>query len=229
MSNNHFLKSKQDYKPKESNNRFSSLDDDDDTNKTSFKDSSNKTNKKNIEYNSGANSFTKSSKPYRDNRRSNDTRTKPQEAPNSNDLNLFPELVDMKETTTNTVESSTNFKDILTNVIEEEKPKVNPIPPGWIQLSRVNGKVVSKSGDLTQHMIKMQQKEILEQERENDPNHIMFKAIESMKNNWQHYEREYDEINGEGSYDEKFILQPVYESEYETESETDTDTENDEM
>ena len=232
MSNNPFLKSKQDYKPRESNNRFSSLDDDDTTNKSLFKDSSNKTNKKNIEYNSAGNSFTQTSKPHRDRdtRRSNETRSKPREtpqivAPNPNDINLFPELVNMKETITNTFESSTNFKDILTNVIEEEKPKENPIPPGWKQLSRVNGQTFAKNGDLTQYMIKMQQKEDLKTKQENDPNHIMFNAIESMKKNWDHYQRDYDEINGVGAYDENFILTPVYGTDCDTESETDSDTE----
>lgn len=232
MSNNIFLKSKQDYKPTESNNRFSSLDDEYDTNNTSFKDSSNKSNKKNIEYKSGENSFTQSSKSYRDNRRTNDSRSKPREtyqivAPNINDIHLFPEIVDMKTNTTNTVELSKNFKDILTNTIKQEepkeKPKENPVPPGWIQLSRVNGKVDAKKGDLTQYIIKIQNKEVIEQS--NDPNHIMFKAIESMTNNWQHYQRDYDEINGEGEYDERFILPPVYGPEYDTESDIDTDTE----
>ena len=40
----------------------------------------------------------------------------------------------------------------------------------------------------------------------------MCKAIETMKHNWEQYEREYNDANGENSYAEKFILPPVYDS-----------------
>ena len=129
MSNNPFLKSK------ESNNRFNFLDDED-TNK-SFKESSNKSNRKNIDYDSSQNSFTQSSRPrdrdrdrdrdsYRNNnRRNNDYNPRPREPSpppvvvnlDAADSNLFPELAPIKENTTS-VKASTNFKDVLTHVIE---------------------------------------------------------------------------------------------------------------
>jgi len=241
MSNNPFLKSK------ESNNRFSSLQDDD---KSSFKESSNKScklvNRKNIEYEASQNSFKQSSKPQRNRDQDSDsrfnrrddkfTKPKPREpspppvvGPDATDINLFPELIPIKEnSTTSKNEVSTKFKDILKNVIEEEKPKENPIPPGWVRLSLVNRQTVIEYGPPTPWMIKQQQKEELQKQLEDDPNYIMFQAIEAMKKNWERHEREYDEINGEGAYAERFRLPPVYGPEYDTETETEDDTEDDE-
>jgi hypothetical protein len=46
----------------------------------------------------------------------------------------------------------------------------------------------------------------------------MYNVVEAMKKNWYLNERIYDSIHGEGAYEERFRLTPVYESEYETES-----------
>lgn len=238
MSNNPFLKSK------ESNNRFKFLDDDD--SKSSFKET-NKSKRQNIEYESSQNSFTQSSRPkdrdrdrdsYRNNnRRNNDYKPRPREPSpppvivnlDASDSNLFPELAPIKENTT-IVKASTNFKDILTNVIEDEKPKGNPIPPGWARLSlNKNRKTVIEYGPKTAWMIKQEQKEQLEKEQEDDPNYIMFHAIEAMKKNWERYEREYDELYGEGAYSERFRLPPVYGPEYDTESEEEEEESEDDM
>jgi hypothetical protein len=70
-------------------------------------------------------------------------------------------------------------------------------------------------------MIKQEKLEELEKQQEDDPNYIMFKVVEAMKKSWDLYEREYDAINGEGAYAEKFRLPPVYGPEYDTETEED--------
>jgi hypothetical protein len=241
MSNNPFLKSKESNK---SNNRFNFLDDDD--SKSSFKET-NKSKRKNIEYESSQNSFTQPSRPtdrdrdrdsYRNNnRRNNDYKPRPREPSpppvivnlDASNSNLFPELAPIKENTT-IVKASTNFKDILTNIIEDEKPKDNPIPPGWARLSlNKNRQTVIEYGPKTAWMIKQEQKEQFEKEQEDDPNYIMFHAIESMKKNWERYEREYDELHGEGAYAERFRLPPVYGPEYDTESEEEGEESEDDM
>jgi hypothetical protein len=231
MSQNPFLKSN---KQKESNNRFSSLQHDD---KSSFKESSNKSNRKNIEYEASQNSFKQSSKPQQNRDQDSDSRfnrrddrfTKPKprepsppKRPDANDINLFPELIPIKEySTTSKVEAITKFKDILKNVIKEEKPKENPIPPGLVRLSLINRQIVIEHGPPTPWMIKQQQKEELQKQLEDDPNYIMFQAIEAMKKNWERYEKDYDELHEEGAYAERFRLSPVYGPEYDTESEDD--------
>ena len=48
----------------------------------------------------------------------------------------------------------------------------------------------------------------------------MYRIGKSLQNNYEIYEKEYDSINGEGSYDKKFRLSPVYGSEYDSNSES---------
>ena len=231
MRNNPFLKSK------ESNNRFSSLQDD---NKSYFKESSNKYNIKNNEYESAQNTFKQSSKHEitREpdsifNRRHDNfhkfTKYKPKESlplpkgPDITDINLFPELTPIKENiTTSKNELSPRFKYILKNLVQEEKPKEKHIPTDFTKISLVNRKTVIEYEQPITTMIKQQK---LEKQQEDDTNYIMFKAIESMKKNWERYEQEYDEIHGDGSYIERFILPPIYKHTYDTDTDIETETE----
>jgi len=227
MNNNPFLN------PKEFNNRFNFLDDEDF--KTSFKES-NKSNRKTIEYKSSQNSFTqpeKSQQNYdnrdqRNYRKNNDYKSKLREPshvniiPNIDTTNteIFPELAPIKYAKINTIQPSTKFKDMLNNVVENEKPQVNSIPSGWVQLSHVNGKTIIEYGQKTDSIIKQ---ETFEKEYEEDPNNIMFNVIETMKQRWNEYERQYDSLHGEGAYTKRYGLPFVNNLEYESESESETE------
>lgn len=242
MSNNPFLKTKE--SSKVVNNRFHSLQDDDNT--SLYKDSSN--NKKNITYDSSSNSFTQPLRPDRDRdrdrnnnyRKNNDfTKFKPREPSppppildiEINNIELFPDLISKNNNTTNSVKTSTNFKQILTNVVEVQKPKKNPIPPGWVSITMSNNNIVYENGQLTPFLIKHQKQEQIQIEKENDINYSMNIAINSMRKIWDRYENEYNEIHGEGAYEEKFRLAPVYGPEYDSESDEETfeEEENDEL
>jgi hypothetical protein len=48
-----------------------------------------------------------------------------------------------------------------------------------------------------------------------------------MKKSWDTYEKQYDELNGEGSYSELHRLPLVYGDEYDSETDTDIDNDND--
>ena len=60
----------------------------------------------------------------------------------------------------------------------------------------------------------------------------MYKIGKALQTNYEIYEKEYDSINGEGSYDTNFRLSPVYGSEYDSnsnsENEENIDENNDE-
>jgi len=242
MSNNPFLKSKE---LSLSNNRLNFLDDDD--SKSSFKESK-KSKIKNVKYEASQNSFTqptKTERTHRDKkgyqtnyRRNNDFRTKQRElsplpknvTPNidTNNTELFPVLTPLKNNNlVNIVEPLTTFKSILKNIIKVETPKKNTIPLGWVQLSlNQNRQTVIEYGPKTTWMIKQEQQEQLKQlEQEDEPNYIMFYAIESIKKNWKQYESKYDEYHGEGAYTERFRLSPVYGPEYDTETDTEEEEE----
>ena len=74
--------------------------------------------------------------------------------------------------------------------------------------------------------MKQQQKEenIIKQ-REDDINYNMIKAVETMKSNWDNYEKQYDSIHGEGAFDDRFKLTPIYGPEYDTDYSIDEEDE----
>jgi len=225
MNNNLFLKSNETTKY---NNRFNFLDEQY-NDKLSSNEYSNKSNRKIIQYDSSQNSFIQSSKYERNretynNTRHNDYQNKTKthsiqttKKINVNDITLFPQLKLIKENNITYIEPSTKFKDMLINVINNNNPDGNHIPTGWAILSRVNGKTVIKHGDITELRIRQQKQE----ELCNDPNYIMFQAIETMKQRWELHEIVYDSINGEDAYAGRFRLPPVYGSEYSSEYGTD--------
>jgi hypothetical protein len=146
----------------------------------------------------------------------------PQTKLDFNDTELFPELVNKKESDINDdkVNDKVNmskFKDILNNIIEDTTEKPNKILPGWIHLSIVDRKVVIENGEPTQSMINTKERE----EQEDDINYNMYNIVNAIKRNYEANEQLYDSINGEGSYIERFKLSPVYGPEYDSESEDD--------
>jgi hypothetical protein len=213
MSNNPFLNS----------GRFSSLDDtDNDTSsfvkKSKFRDSDTNKNKS---YDSSSNSFIRRDRTNYNKPITNEIINEP------NNTELFPDLIPNTNTTINTntdtlSKPSTKYKDILKNVIVDDTPVKKVITPGWVEITKKGNNIVYEYGEPTFFMLKQQ----FEENLENDLNYQMNTIIQNMKKCWDRYEREYDEVNGEGAYEERFRLPPVYTEEYDTDSneeETDDD------
>jgi hypothetical protein len=125
----------------------------------------------------------------------------------------FPSLVNNKEYYT-PIQMPSNFKDILNTGIEDDIIEhKNIILPGWLQLTMFNGKVLKKEN------IKEEKNDENKQQQE-ELNYNMYKIGKALQTNYELYEKEYDSINGEGSYDYNFRLLPVYGSEYDSNSES---------
>jgi len=233
MSNNPFLKSKESNKNsnnnsnKTSNNRFQFLEPDEADNKTLKKEK-----KISSKYDSTDNSFTKPSIRREDRREYNNYRNRPpqkkpepiKEVTIDITTEYFPDLVPAKTESSELSEPSikqsklyVNFKDIVNTRIQEEIIiETDIVNPGWVKISKskTSNELIWKYGPSTEYTIKVKKQE----ELENNINYCMNKAIETMKERWDKYEKEYDEINGEGAYAEKFRSSPVYGPEYDTES-----------
>jgi hypothetical protein len=241
MSNNRFLQHKK-------SNRFVILQDDEDSkNNQSLKKISDE-NKKNSNYEPSKNSFTQpfkrdeSHNNYEDrnnrnvdrnnrnvdrfqneqvNNRFKNNEKKQQSKIDFNDTNLFPELVN-KENDSKNIKDDDNifsfkFKDILDDTTKkDDTQQIFQISPGWLQMTLVDRKIVTEHGQSTPYMEKIEK----QKELENNIDHIMHNIVETLKINYEVYEKNYDLINGEGAYNEKFRLSPVYGSEYDTESES---------
>lgn len=239
MSNNRFLKpkeqnrSKEQNRPKEQNTRFQFLDKEDEPS-----DTPNPKKEKIIStYDASSNSFTKASRNFdrpnnidrpRNNRR-DDNHSNSNFKPRVSEPikvpeiiltpELFPELIQNSNNSSDNVSNSTNFKDILNTKIEPElDPNRNLVTPGFVEITLVDRKLVMKHGPITRSETKMNEK----LERENNVNYCMNNVIIALGTQWDKYKKDYDDINGDGSYDGLYYLPPVYGPEYDIDPEDET-------
>lgn len=130
----------------------------------------------------------------------------------------FPSLNNNHIPTNN---SSSNYKNSINFEESNNNFQQNTIPPGCIEITKINGQSCFKNGPLTPYQININNLKNYEEYLINDPNYIMNNAISYMKNNWEKFRLEYDSVYGEGAYENKFI----YKNEYETDDESDTSSE----
>jgi hypothetical protein len=241
MNNNRFLN------PKE-NNRFNFLNDEDDTNKSSSYPS-NKSNRKNFEYEPSKNSFTQPSNRDRGYNRDRDLN---RDRGNRDRGNRDTGYNRDREYDRTNNRFKTDTKEQLK--LDFNNTELFPELVGKKE-SDINGDKVNMSGfkdilnntiieDTTEKPNKIpsgwiqismvDRKVVIEngeptlsmintEEREDNINinYNMNIIVDAIKRNYEENERVYDSINGEGSYSERFKLPPVYGSEYDTESEED--------
>lgn len=141
--------------------------------------------------------------------------------PNINDTNIFPELIQTKQV----IGSSMNFNSL--NFSKPDDATLTTVddglPAGWIRLTRNSVKPIdNKSINVNKSM---NETKILDYNFESDDesikpvfnpwNNLMYTAIEEMKQCRIKYEQQYDDINGDGAFADKYRLPPVYDDEYE--------------
>ncbi len=199
MSNNIFLRS---------NNRFNILDD----------DLINNPNKQKNKYDSSTNLFKSQAK--RANIRNNPLSLNDSISKDFYNIESFPDLTNTTNTSNTT--NITKFKDILINIVEDINV-INgskQIAPGLVQITKINGAITYNFGILSQYTINHQE--------DDSCNYNMNKAISYMNNNRKKYENEYDSINGENAFVERFTMKPIYMSSYDSDDdEVSTDDNND--
>ncbi len=130
------------------------------------------------------------------------------------DNNSFPELFNKSSdekkdlvptpnlTDTNSV---INYKKVVTNNLDNNKLIADKLPQGWIGLHGNRRNIINKKTET-----------ILE-----EPNKIMAKIVDKLDSNSLRYKSLFEEINGEGSYDERYYLSPVFD---ETDDESDEES-----
>ena len=203
-----------------SNNRFQFLDPDHVDNKM-------KKEKQVVQkYDSTDNSFTKSSN-RRDDRRDDRNQFK---SNYSNQLTKNRVSVDFSnefvlELDSPSLKPKFNFKDAINNQIKPEIfDETKNVKPGWVKISYAkNNKIIHTYGPLSKNQLKLKK----EEELENNLNHCINREITIMKYRWDKYEDDYDKLNGEGAYIEKYRLIPIYGDEYDDDVDSDTQCEDD--
>ena len=115
-----------------------------------------------------------------------------------------------------TSENTCKFKDAVNTVIPEEIIEELKVLPKWVSYSRQNGKTIINHGSsVLERLILENETQILE----NSPNKLMINVIEKLQRKWDKFKVDYDSIHGEGSYNQSYILSPVYGPEYELDDE----------
>ena len=127
----------------------------------------------------------------------------------------FPELA----VTTNKL----NYKDTVTK--KTLAPQVKVVMPGYVEISRRNGKNVYEYGAETPSRIRKNKREEQHIKNLEDPSYIMNQAMYKMVNNWESYYIQYNAMNGPGAYEEHYVLPPLYDTDSTSES-SDDDFEN---
>lgn len=208
MSNNPFLQPKEQSK----SNRFNFFHSEESNKNLPIKDKKNT-----YQYESSNNSFIKASS-----KKSNIDVNKKEQNNHFRETNqivktneftiideLFPSLIPILTVSKN---NSSNFKDALNQKNENIIVDDITLKPGWVQISKVKGKIITNQAKPSPYDIKMKQIEELYK----DTNYIMNQIVNTMQANWLKYKTNYDNINGEGSYDDLYYLPPVYDSDYDT-------------
>lgn len=217
---NPFLKSNNSTKE---NNRFNILNND------THKMTDTKKEKKVTQYESNNNSFTKVNNKYSSSKNIINSKLDNSKLDNSKNIDflssqeLFPELIlklNNLNSDNNHEKKSDNYKNAINLQIEESKNIIqNKINPGWTQIKLVNGKIIMTKGAKSTYEIKKEKESSIK----NSPHFIMNKSITLMQKNWDMYRDYYDNLYGEGSYNETFVSYPIYDSEYDTDSDEDND------
>ena len=232
MSNNRFLKPKEQNRPKEQNSRFQFLDKEDEATDTKKEKILSAYDSSNNSFMKPSNNFERPQNTRRDDNRRDDTRRgfKPRALEPVKvkvpeiifTPELFPELIHNSNNSQDNIENSTNFKDILNTQIEPEiDPNKNNVEPGFVEITVVDNKFIMKHGPPTVSEIKMK----ANLEHENNVNYCMNNIVIALGKQWTKYKEEYDNLNGDGSYDELYCLPPVYGQEYDIDIEEETSDE----
>lgn len=114
------------------------------------------------------------------------------------DCNSFPELNKNKclGSPSNQTDSelASNYKKVVTNNLDNNKFIEDKLPRGWIKLNGNKRTIINEKREI-----------MLE-----EPNIMMAKIVDKLNSNSQRYKSQFEEINGEGSYDERYYSSPVF-------------------
>ena len=139
--------------------------------------------------------------------------------------NDFPDLVPSKkvfiendqnvDTNYATIAATSNDIIIVTNEVT--------VPQGWIQYTKDKNKYgfTVKYGDKTRSQILQEHKDKLK----SNPTYIHNQMIATLVGNWSRYKLNYDDLHGEGAYDQIYYTEPIYSLEdFYSDVESDNDT-----
>jgi len=113
-------------------------------------------------------------------------------------------------------ENTFKFTDAVNTVIAEETIEEAKVLPKWVSYCRQNGTTIVNQGSYILEQLRLEkEQEILD----NSPNTLMKNVVDKLEKKWGKFRIDYDLIYGDGSYNETYILPPIYGPEYELDDE----------
>ena len=111
-----------------------------------------------------------------------------------------------------TDENAFKFTDAVNTVIAEEIKEEEKVLPKWVSYSIQNGTTIVYHGSYVLEKLRLEKEKKL---LENTPNTLMKTVTDKLQKNWEKFRVDYDLIHGDGSYNQEYILPPIYGPEYE--------------
>jgi hypothetical protein len=113
-------------------------------------------------------------------------------------------------------ENTFKFTDAVNTVTAEETIEEAKVLPKWVSYCRQNGTTIVNQGSyILEQLLLEKEQQILE----NSPNTLMKNVVDKLEKKWDKFRIDYDLIYGDGSYNETYILPPIYGPEYELDDE----------
>ena len=142
----------------------------------------------------------------------------------------FPNLIKDDESNNNNEENIISSNTVKSFAQMASLPKINEvvveeiIKPGWmsIQYNRNSRKTIIRNGEKTKWRIEYEKKE----KEMNSLDYRMNAAVENMKKNHRQYIEYYNEVYGEGAYEDKFMYDVETSSDEEDFSDNEEDCNN---
>lgn len=108
-------------------------------------------------------------------------------------------------------ENTFKFTDAVNTVIAEETIEEAKVLPKWVSYSRQNGTTTVYQGTYVLEKLRLEKEQ---QILDNSLNNLMTHITDNLQKKWGKFRIDYDLIYGDGSYNDTYILPPVYGSEY---------------
>ena len=153
------------------------------------------------------------------------------------ETNLFPELNNNNNNNNNNKDKNEStihdcdfeFKNTLLKKIDvpvNTEIKQTFVKKGWVEIkgNNGNGNIEYTYGSKNQYL---DYEEELRDLYDSNINFFMSREIDKMKQRWDKYKNDYNEIYGEGAYEDLYYSSPVYGSEYDSNSDTMMEEEDD--
>lgn len=139
--------------------------------------------------------------PFKRNTIASKTPLKSQPKVNIESISDFPSLGNSENIKKD--RESVSFLEMATKQLEEEKEEEDPLKPGWVSLKFQGNKIIRRENSTTSL-------EVIDKTENEELQEAMNKALQEIDKRRKKYIDYYNEIHGQGEYENKYINNDMY-------------------